>query len=71
MSLMVFIPVLTLVILLIKSPRSIVASFPNVFPVTSLIDAIFPGSFGSLGQIFTIVRSDSQSLCKDGNKLGR
>lgn len=50
MSLMVFIPVLTLVILLIKSPRSIVASFPNVFPVTSLIDAIFPSSFGILGQ---------------------
>jgi hypothetical protein len=43
--------VLTLVILLIKSPRSTVASFPNVFPVTSLIDAIFPASFGGLGQI--------------------
>lgn len=46
-----FIPVPALVVLWIKSPRINVASFPNVFPVTSLIDAIFSRCFSGLAQM--------------------
>lgn len=48
---MVFIPALTVVILLVIFPRSNLASFPKVFPETSLIVAIFARCFGGLEQI--------------------